>query len=363
VEQASGLLAGLEKASVLNNNTYYNGDKSNKEALIYRLANRIDDSFLFGLGGDNYTRFARLLTQLMTACSTYDAQADKLLDESFLAQRFISWDKSYSGILWDIPAIGTNRYRVDFSANGSLTLTHSFVVDLLIDDSGSGGVMPTYELSNPLPLSAFEPVVFLNNSDLPTLTDAGSAKGSLIIVPAIFLKFASDKQWNSQVLNGLAITVDLATLATGPGAWVKAAQLASKARQARRAWTLFDVSNAAGNLAINVARVDDPGFMQLVELHNLMMVGIGLKDVSRMSLEQSVRAMQAAQGIDWAKAAHYVHLWQQLQKNAQLLNRIPAATQQKIRTLSQTLRKEYKLRYGKEVYINTEFYRTKAEYR
>ena len=123
-------------------------------------------------------------------------------------------------------------------------------------------------------LDPFAPVLFLSDCDLSSFSEAGADKGVPLIVPAVFLKFAQDKEWNDDIIAGLAITGDVVSLAAAPIAWTKAVSWT------RKAWVAFETVNALGNLSINTLGSDlPPEFHDIVQQSNYLMLAVGGKNI------------------------------------------------------------------------------------
>jgi hypothetical protein len=253
------LLHGLEKESVLNQDNNYSGDKSNTDALIYRLVGAIDDSWIFGIGGDNYLKLNQTIADLvMSSQATIDEFAN--ISPEIIVDRMIYWDNKY---LVDLPPVGTNKYSVSMSSDGAVKYQRQVVTGYSPTSSGLGQIdWDTYPETN---LSPFNLVCFINRSSVAMIGAAGAAPGDLNFMPALFVKYASDKLFNETTMKVVATTIDLATVATGPGLLFKAA------RAGKLAAAFFETVNTLGagsNLTLNLLNIQDPKIQALVNQFN-----------------------------------------------------------------------------------------------
>ena len=317
-----------------------------KPILINRILGDTEDEQILFWGENNYARLMNTLIQCLNQTPTYQQNLDKLLDETYLAQNLFVWSKDYSFSFFGIPPQGTNYYKVKLHPNADIEVVRNYITDIVYEPAvfhdEQGSWQAQWAETAPKKLAPFEPIAFINSSSLGMLNEAGAQEGKLLIVPALFLKYAADKRWNMQIFDGIMITVDLATLATGAGSWIKAAQLAHKAMLARRAWVLFEVGNAVGNLAITTKTIENKTFKNLVEYQDLLMLGLGLKNLGKVSIQQAVQLAKEAQKINWQDAQTYLALWDKVRKNHKLMQQLSQETKNKIITFVDILKKEYR---------------------
>ena len=112
--------------------------------------------------------------------------------------------------------------NVSLADNGTLTVKRSeikgFYQNVVAPDGVSVRETDWQELSEPTLLKPFDLVIFVNNSSLDVLNETtGSGNGEFIIVPAIFLNYADQKQFNNDVVQAVSIAADVATIAVSGG--------------------------------------------------------------------------------------------------------------------------------------------------
>lgn len=126
-------------------------------------------------------------------------------------------------------------------------------------------------------LDAYAPIVLINRSSLPLVGEALSASGNaqVAIVPAFFLKYIDDKDYQATVqkyVQAAAIIVDIATLVTGPGLMIKAFKAG---RWLAGIYEASQVVGSGANLTMNVVGVS-PELQGFLDKYNLIVAGWGL---------------------------------------------------------------------------------------
>lgn len=134
------------------------------------------------------------------------------------------------------------------------------------------------------------------------------------VVPAIYLKYNSDKVFNTDITNGVVAALDVVTIATGTKV------ILSGAKMAIRLWAAAELAGAIGNLG--VMSVDeyapDSDFAKAVDAYNLAMGAIGVKNLGKglvaygrnldpstiqlMRGGNSIKSTIFAQADEWAEA-------------------------------------------------------------
>ena len=269
------LLQGLEEVSVLNTNPNYTGDKSNTSALIYRLIAHIDDSW-FGVGGDNYANLIKIVSGLIKKSPTFIDKQNEIYNADNINQRVYSWDESYNDFY---PPVGATGYQIVLNSNATVGITKKYVSDYTLQPSGGEEgftqAAPTFTaIGAPYNLHSFDLILFVNNCKLDMIEQAGVSKGDISFVPALFLKYAEDKQFNQTMFNAAVATADVVTIAAAPLSIVKAVTWT------RRAWIAFETANAIGNLSMTVFGDDLPAeYQDVVNYSNYLMLAVGGKNI------------------------------------------------------------------------------------
>lgn len=171
--QVKALQDSLLKPSVLVSNPNYNGvDKSNRNALLVRLMDRIQDGFIFGIGGDNYSRFLTVLLKQFRSI-TPDDQVSKI-DSS----KYFYWGTVNEPCYEEGPlAINSSMDN-----NGVVTLQENYIYESKCKYLDKGLLQIPQRTC-----SAFEPVgfTFLNSPDQDLFP--GGVPGKMYPVPAIYV--------------------------------------------------------------------------------------------------------------------------------------------------------------------------------
>ncbi len=283
-DQIGGLFNGLKSVSVLNADPSYLGDKSNSDALIARL--------LSGIDGDNYARFMRMLAELTQKRPDLPEMMNTLGSEENIQKRIYNWNETW---LFGDLSVGHTQYDVSQESSGKIKVITKRV-DAIINSTSSSGNVPVssiiYANCPEVVLDPFDLVLFVNNSDLPAFSEAGADKGVPLFVPAIFLKYAEDKQFNNDAILVASITGDIATLAVAPLNIIKAVTWA------RRAWLAFECATALGNLSINTFGSGLPAeFQEVVGYSNLLMAAIGGKNILSGGYTTFTSALQGTKDL------------------------------------------------------------------
>ncbi|MCH5597970.1 hypothetical protein [Niabella ginsengisoli] len=140
-----------------------------------------------------------------------------------------------------------------------------------------GSVKKNEEIATVSPLTPI--VIIPDKGKLPLIKTAlgeNNLSNDAYIVPAIFLKYNSDKIRNDYIEKGIVTTLDVATIALSGGT-----ALAAKVNWVRRAWAMAEVVGAVGNIAVNTQTVDPNSSLgKAINAYNLGMGIIGLKNVA-----------------------------------------------------------------------------------
>ena len=158
-----------------------------------------------------------------------------------------------------------------------------------------------------------------NTNKLPLIETAlgGDAlPGQMYVVPAIFLKYNTDKIRNDYIEKGIVTTLDVATIALSGGT-----ALATKVHWVRRAWALAEVAGAVGNIAVNTQAISSPRVKEAVDIYNAAMGLIGLKNIGQGGYkfiknlpEQTKKLLQKSERLREGLQQGYLK-WKALAKN------------------------------------------------
>lgn len=183
---------------------------------------------------------------------------------SYFTANYITTESSFDNILiysndsWiSRDEVGKNTYDVVFENNGNVKITRHVVESLtestqsFTDEFGVTEQITTYTpVWNTYPELTYGPfdlVTLINNSELASLQEV-TGGDQFCVLPAIFFKFAKDKQFNDNAIQATALTFDAITIFTGPGNVVKAY------KAGRIAIALLEgsmVLGSAGNIVAN----------------------------------------------------------------------------------------------------------------
>lgn len=280
------LLADLEEVTPMYNNSSYGGIAEN-EALIATLIKEIDDAIVGD--GDNYARLMRGLTQIELSNELCAGSHMPVTNDDWLKRR-IYWD---DWSLFDCPQVGTCDYDVNIKSDGKVEVDHE-VVDYKekhISGDQSATIFytahwdDTYETYE---LRPFDLVIFTNRSSLGMLQVAGAAVDQPFLAPAIFLKYADKKAFNTNTITVTALVLDVAAIATGPLAIGAALRTSNYALAAFEA---LQVIGSAANIVVNAAA--SPEAQEAVNMFNMVVAGWGLSRIAVSGSKFTVEYLNA----------------------------------------------------------------------
>ncbi|HTL83169.1 MAG TPA: hypothetical protein VL651_15755 [Bacteroidia bacterium] len=286
-DQIEGLLDSLSVPSSLNSNPDYLGTRADA-SLIYVLMWRIDDSYW---SEDNdYTKFIKAISDLMMSSETVIANHLPSTDEQWL-RRKINWGGTTEGGIEDI---GHQKYDVNMYSNGTVQVSSQIVSGWNKNTSSninSSGVHPytvVWSDNGTFNLNPFDLVFFTNRSNISMLETAGTPRNSVRAVPAIFLKYADDKDFDQAATSAFTTTlyvvgIGVGVLATG-GTLVAAIEAADFALAAYAASQFIGV---AGQIAADA--IGNPTLKNVALAYNSIIgiwgVGELLANTSQMPAE------------------------------------------------------------------------------
>lgn len=264
--------------------------------LINILIEKLDDA-VFIVGGNNYNGFMAALAKALFKSLETENTLNNLSLTDF-ANHVIFWDEKYR-----FPPIGNNTYSVTLESNGDISYFRKRVKNYFYPPSRGNNdplPIPQYDNFEKVSLKPFDPIIIFNRSKLGMLEEAGASHSELSIVPAIFLKYASDKEFNSSALKAAGVAGDVLILATGPG-------LISKAGTVMRAFIIMEMAGAVANLTINVTDLGNTKYSTIVDQYNLVMAAIGITQLGLTTLPKALNAAQSiTSGIGKQTALKYL---------------------------------------------------------
>lgn len=257
-------LDSLALPSSLNNNAAYTGDKSNTDILLKRLIDHTDD----GIQENNYKELILAINQLIKNGSKYNQRLQEILQDDKIIDRTIIYSHGLT------PAVGTVVYSFDLKTSGEVSVSYSTVTYYPdVEDYGGWVSLPEYGPSTTYTLNPYDLVAFSTDEKVSFIDESVYQPGAPDLVPAVFLKYVGDKQYNDDAIKVASIAADVATIASGVGAFAEGVSLA------RRAWVAFEVTNAIGNITLNLSDSVPPQFEDAVNYSNMIMLAVGGKNI------------------------------------------------------------------------------------
>jgi hypothetical protein len=123
-------------------------------------------------------------------------------------------------------------------------------------------------------LDPFEPIVFVNKSDLGMLGGL-SSEGNIFVAPSVVLKYADDKAWNESATDATMAVIDATSMATGYG------EIKAGVTGLRKAWVMLDMFNSGINLTLNASlATENPKVKKIMDAYNAVTGVVALGDAA-----------------------------------------------------------------------------------
>ena len=261
---------------------FYRDLEADQNALLRHLVSEIDDvSLYFWTDKDNYTNFIGALVWM------FNADGGKSIKG-----RFPQAPDDYARIVLNLTPV---KYgSVQLMGGGDASFTEKYNQGEYISSTGEVKLLDVYKTytttRNSLHsrehreelgiVSPLTPIIIVPDTDnLPLIETAlgGNAlSDQMYVVPAIFMKYRSDKIRNDNIAKGVVTAFDVATIVFSGGT-----ALATKVHWIRRAWALAEVVGAVGNIAVNAQVITDPELKRAVDIYNTAMGVIGIKNAGQ----------------------------------------------------------------------------------
>jgi hypothetical protein len=257
--------------------------------------------------GDAYSSIMKKLAQKLTANPSGPSTGARLL-ALFSAT---DYDKRVLGM-------GSNGKpyvkvsNVDFLSNGKIEVTLKQLdwtfnfTGILSNPMGGfsylnfGSYNDYDEISPKILLNPFDLVVYTDFTNISSVAaDGVVTRKEQVIVPAIYLKYIDDKQFEHNITTVSMVALDMFVIATSGGV-----ALASKASWLRRAWAAVEVAGAAGNIEVNTGDLgSDPDLIAVVEKYNNLQFLLGIKNLGKMTFAKAINGTKIVNSLENLKKA------------------------------------------------------------
>lgn len=235
--------------------------------LLQCITNETGDATLGVWGGDNYKLLIKSLIELCRLAPEFVTKVEELADTTkndLLASKTIFYN--YNSF-WSKLASSVSQFP-----NPKIDRTTNYIKECDLETSTElffSYIFPNTALSNQK-LDPFEPIVFVNKSNLGMLADLDGGE-NVFIAPAIVLKYADDKAWNETATDVTMAVIDAASLATGYG------EIKAGVTGLRKAWTILDMANSGINLTLNASLLSqNPQVKKILDAYNLVTGGVAI---------------------------------------------------------------------------------------
>ncbi|GEM_PF-2470626 len=252
--------------------------KNKQDSLLLNLIDKIHDKSLNPFDGDNFTSFiSGLLAIYNLKPEAWQDRINSIENNDLLGQVV-----SLSPFSFDSPSFGSFLISLNQAKfEGELNSANEIEITRWLKVLSNASPIPVWAKDSDfetVKLSPLDPVIILTKDNLPLVTTAINGiepiGENLYIVPAIFLEYKTQKEFNDAVETGIILTIDAATI-IGSGGTV----LATKVHWARRLWALAEVVGATGNITLNTANIDpNSNLGKTTNYFNAAMGIVGLKN-------------------------------------------------------------------------------------
>ena len=257
-------------------------------AIIVNLMNYLDDEH-FLIGNNNYTSLMTKIIKLIENSPTFEQKAYNLLNNADFVFKNIVW-KPKTSSTQDIGTIVADN--ITLSSSGEVSYNLKELIRFNVTPSPASilyaPVWTPFGTTNTL--KPFDLVMFTNAGNLNIINE--SMQGTMRAVPAIFLQYAKNKTnvelFKDGIITTTCVAIDILTIYKGAPAFTAAKGL-------RRAYIGFEVANATANLVLNLSGTELQGtqFANLVKYSDYIMLGIGVKDLVRVTGKSVFPALYA----------------------------------------------------------------------
>ncbi|SHM83372.1 hypothetical protein [Chitinophaga sp. CF418] len=288
-------------------------------------------------GEDNYKRLIKAFIAICKMSSDFndqvkvlqDANSDKIVDRTIFYTYNSIWSKIEATLVNISPMMPPMVQKIDrntsYIDNCELKTETQLFFSYMGPDDDQGGIT----------LKPFEPIVFVNNSDLGMLADLNSGE-KMFVTPAILLKYVDEKAFNQTAADATMAAVDVISLATGYG------EIKAGVTGIRKAWVLFDMFNSGMNLSLNVTgATQNEKVRDILNAYNLITGGISITRMAAGGIKNVytyIRGKKVLNGDDIAQ------LFKAIENGGEELKMIPKADVENIELLVKRVRDEAKAR-------------------
>ncbi len=256
--------------------------ESNDNNKLKYFINEINDaSFYFWTDKSNYTNFIGALVWMYNKYpESIENRWPSEKDADAFATRVINLEPiEYSNDMDDIfPKFTEKVNKGEYNEAEKIALYD--VYNTYKPNAFNGQLTKSSKKEHITDVSLLTPLVIIPKKEpLPLVATALEENGTnnhFYVVPAVFLKYNSDKIRNHNIEKGIITTLDIITIASSGGT-----ALATKVPWIRRAWAMAEVVGAVGNIAVNTDKITDSDIKAVVDIYNGAMGVIGLKNLGK----------------------------------------------------------------------------------
>ncbi|VDH15449.1 TANFOR domain [Algoriella xinjiangensis] len=257
---------------------YYKYLEAGGNKIIKKFVKELDDTSVFFWDGNNYTNFMGALVTMYNKNpkSIEDRWPASTDDFAKITVNLnpIEYEKGETAYF----QIYKSKYNDGEYDEQTGNVKINDVFDTTSRTNGAQGTVSETELI--VEVSPLTPIILIPDTDHLPLVETALGENTLgtgaYIVPAIFLKYKSDKIKKDYIEKGVMITLDLATIYFSGGT-----ALATKVTWIRRGWAMAEVVGAVGNISVNTGTVNpNSNLGKAINAYNIGMGVIGLKNLT-----------------------------------------------------------------------------------
>lgn len=262
--------------------------KNNYE-LLRNIINSVND-----IGSSNYTNFIKTLVNKVTTPSlSFSNRLMSLFNANDFENRIIEMGDGSKKLIRLKSAV--------FNASGKIEIINE-ECETVVTYAGTFNIpvksLLCQEIGTKRYLNPFDLILYTDYSSIDVIHESGIAKrGEVKILPAIFLKYADDKNFTQNLKTSAVVALDVASVFASGGV-----ALATKVSWLRRAWAITEVAGAIGNIEVNTSDLgSNPNLENVVAKYNALQAFLGIKNLGKLTFSKALNNSQLTSTIESLK--------------------------------------------------------------
>ncbi|WP_185145299.1 fibronectin type III domain-containing protein [Apibacter muscae] len=261
--------------------------EENNNKVLLHLLDELNDRSINPWDNNNFTHFINLLIKIYNSNPNFYKDRFGEIGSSKLQGQIINLNPKPFSDIETVKVEGKIPYLIKFNSfrfRGELTNNKIKIYQQqLISPNVVGHInIASYNTVEDITeLNLLDPVLITGDKELPLVAAAldgnFSAGKENYLVPAVFLAYQKEKEFQDLLSKYVMTTLDVATIATSGGT-----ALATKVHWVKRSWALLEVAGAIGNIGVNTTAIDpNSNAGRAVQIYNSAMVLIAVKNTTQ----------------------------------------------------------------------------------